>query len=52
MEQTYRCYWEEDGKLCRMDVDYVEDSDEAIDAVKSVLSFAGNHKAVVLAVVK
>ena len=52
---SYRCYWKQDGKLCRMDVSQVVDSDAGIEAVKDALSFSPAFpagKVCVLAVVK
>lgn len=51
----YRCYWKQDGELCRTDVDNVGSASEAIDAVQDSLTFFSSHmgiKLCVLAVVK
>lgn len=52
---SYKCYWKQNGKLCQMNVDNVDDSNTAIDAVKDYLHYdTSNHgkKFAVLAVVK
>ena len=52
---SYRCYWKQEGKLCRMDASKVEDASAAIEAVKDALTFSPafpGGKICVLAVVK
>lgn len=53
--QSYKCYWQQNGKLCRTDVSGVIDSNAAIDLVKDSLHYDTTNqgkKFCVLAVVK